>query len=234
MTAPRRPTPSSPHLAGKESPAWRPSWVFVLIGLGLAVGGLSYIWHATSESEDRVASTATPAPQPAGRTAPEQGSAWPWSMQSAPVSQPTPAPQASASSAPIVDGEDPTPDLSSYVPRGAKPTMNEVIDRLHQAGIHTGLAAFNPPGTRPPLIGLAVPEDFVLPDGYVRHYQATDDGQRIEPILMFAPDRQFFDANHQPIKIPENRVVPPELAPPGMPIRRIVIPAPLQPETSGP
>ena len=72
--------------------------------------------------------------------------------------------------------------------------MGEVIDRLHQAGVHGGLGAFSPPGTRPPLVGLAVPEDFVLPQGYVRHYQATDDGQRIEPILMFSPDRPALDA----------------------------------------
>jgi hypothetical protein len=41
------------------------------------------------------------------------------------------------------------------------------------------------------MVGLAVPEDFVLPEGYVRHHQATDDGQRIEAIRMFAPGRQF-------------------------------------------
>ncbi len=76
--------------------------------------------------------------------------------------------------------------------------MNEVIDRLHQAGIRTGLGAFNPPGTRPPLIGLAVPEDFVLPPGYLRHHQATDDGQRIEAILMFDPD-------HPPPPLPGGR-----------------------------
>ena len=94
--------------------------------------------------------------------------------------------------------------------------MNEVIERLHQAGVHSGLGAFSPPGTRPPLVGLAVPEDYVLPEGYVRHYQATDDGQRIEPILMFSPDAEFFDGAGQPIAIPEDRVVPPELAPPGL------------------
>ena len=54
-----------------------------------------------------------------------------------------------------------------------------------------GGRAIPPPGTRPPLVGLAVPEDFALPEGYVRHHQATDDGQRIEAILMFSPDRQF-------------------------------------------
>ena len=122
-----------------------------------------------------------------------------------------------------------TPDLSDYVNKGEKPTMAEVIERLQQAGVTGGLAAFSPPGTRPPLIGLAVPEDFVLPEGYVRHYQATDDGQRIEPILMFSPDHVFVDAANRPIEIPQDRVVPPELAPPGLPIRRVVIPAPTEP-----
>ena len=111
--------------------------------------------------------------------------------------------------------------------------MAEVIDRLHQAGVTSGLGAFSPPGTRPPLVGLAVPEDFVLPEGYVRHYQATDDGQRIEPILMFSPDHPFVDAADRPIAIPKDRVVPPELAPPGLPIRRIVIPAPTEPGRPG-
>ena len=123
-------------------------------------------------------------------------------------------------------GSDPVGDLADYVPPGEVPTMGEVIARLHAAGVHTGLGAFNPPGTSPPLVGLAVPEDFPLPEGYVRHYQATDDGQRIEPILMFSPDFQFFDANGKPIPIPANRVVPPEYAPPGLPVRRIEIPRP--------
>jgi len=126
---------------------------------------------------------------------------------------------------PTYEGDDDrTPDLSSYVARGEKPTMKQVIERLHEAGIHTGLGAFNPPGTRPPKVGLAVPEGFELPDGYVRHHQATDDGQRIEAILMFAPDRTILDANRQPIAVPKDRVVTPELAPKGLPIRHIVIP----------
>ncbi|PTT81242.1 hypothetical protein DBR42_18310, partial [Pelomonas sp. HMWF004] len=89
-----------------------------------------------------------------------------------------------------------------------------------------GLGAFSPPGTRPPLMGLAVPETFELPAGYVRHHQATDDGQRIEPILMFAPDTATLVINGRTVAVPANRVVPPELAPPGLPIRRIVVPAP--------
>jgi hypothetical protein len=120
-------------------------------------------------------------------------------------------------------------DLSNYVAAGQAPKMEEVIERLHDAGIHTGLGAFNPPGTSPPMIGLAVPEDYVLPEGYVRHYQATDDGQRIEPILMYSPDFEFFDSNGRPISIPDNRVVPGNMAPPGFVIRPIEIPRPLEP-----
>ena len=107
--------------------------------------------------------------------------------------------------------------------------MEEVIQRLNEAGVYTGIGAFNPPGTSPPMIGLAVPEDYVLPEGYVRHYQATDDGQRIEPILMYSPDYVFFDSNGLAIAIPENRVVPVNRAPPGLVIRPIIIPEPLEP-----
>lgn len=121
---------------------------------------------------------------------------------------------------------DPTPDLSSFVARGETPSMGEVIERLHQRGIRTGLGAFSPPGTSPPLSGIAVPEDFPLPKGYVRHHQSTDDGQPIEAILMFAPDFQLYDANNNPIAMPANRVVPPALLPPGLPPRRVVIPGP--------
>lgn len=121
-------------------------------------------------------------------------------------------------------------DLASYRVAGQPaPSAEEVIDRLHKAGIYSGIGAFTPPGTSPPLIGLAVPEGFVLPEGYVRHYQATDDGQRIEPILMYSPDFEFFDASGNPINIPPNRVVPPELAPPGLGNRPIEIPPALEP-----
>ena len=137
---------------------------------------------------------------------------------------PAPPLQAQAAAAPEGDA-DPTPDLRSYVARGENPSMAQVIERLHERGIHSGLGAFSPPGTSPPLVGLAVPEDFVLPKGYVRHHQATDDGQRIEAILMFAPDFQLLDAAGNPVAMPVNRVVPPELAPQGLPLRRIVIPA---------
>lgn len=130
-------------------------------------------------------------------------------------------------------GGDPTQDLADAlagsVRPGEEPSGAEVIAELNKAGIHTGIGAFPPPGTSPPMVGLAVPDDYALPEGYVRHFQATDDGQRIEPILMFSPDYQFFDASGNPIKIPENRVVPPGMAPSGLIARPIKIPPPLPP-----
>ncbi|MGV8944754.1 hypothetical protein [Thermomonas sp.] len=118
-------------------------------------------------------------------------------------------------------------DIANYIAPGEAPPMAEVIARLNQAGVQTGLGAFSPPGTSPPMVGLAVPEDFELPDGYVRHYQATDDGQRIDPILMYSPDFELLDAAGRPMRMPPDRVVPPNLAPPGLPIRLIKIPPPL-------
>jgi len=114
--------------------------------------------------------------------------------------------------------------LSDFIPPGEHPTAARVIEELHARGIYDGLGAFNPPGTSPPMVGLAVPDDFELPEGYVRHYQTTDDGQDVEPILMFSPDYDFVDENGNPIPIPADRVVPPELAPPGLPVREIEIP----------
>lgn len=106
------------------------------------------------------------------------------------------------------------------------PSMAEVIAGLNDAGIHTGLGAFNPPGTSPPLPGLAVPDDFELPEGFIRHHQVTDDGEPIEAILMFSPDFEFFDEAGNRIELPPDLVVPPDLAPPGLPISQVEIPSP--------
>jgi hypothetical protein len=121
---------------------------------------------------------------------------------------------------------DPNDLASWFQPGDPAPTMREVIETLNEMGIRTGLGAFNPPGTSPPLVGLAVPPDFPLPPGYVRHHQVTDDGVPIEAILMFAPDVVLRDADGHVVPLPEDRVVPPEFAPPGLPIRRVTIPTP--------
>lgn len=119
---------------------------------------------------------------------------------------------------------DPDDLAAHFRPGDAEPTMTELIDALRASGVREGIAAFNPPGTSPLLAGLAVPPDFELPPGYVRHHQVTDQGVDVEPVLMFAPDVQFFDEQGRAIAIPENRIVPPELAPPGLPIRPVELP----------
>jgi hypothetical protein len=208
---------------------WRPQWGWVAMACTVLAAGVS-VWALLRDPAPPAAlalpmsipvAAAVPAPEPQPRAAS--------AASSVPVARPhVPAPSRPAppTARPPEPEGDLTPDIRVFVNPGERPTMAEVIDRLQQAGVRSGLGAFSPPGTRPPLIGLAVPEDFPLPDGYVRHYQATDDGQRIEPILMFAPDAQLVDGMGRPIAMPADRVVPPELAPPGLPLRRIEIPSP--------
>lgn len=198
----------------REGPGARRGLFYLALAAVLVVGVAAWLLSQSRPPSDTAGDdTMSPASDPAAPT--------PQAIDDAPASPP-----ATARRVADATGNDPMGDLSDYVPPGEVPTMGEVIDRLHAAGVHTGLGAFQPPGTSPPLVGLAVPEDFPLPEGYVRHYQATDDGQRIEPILMFSPDFQFFDAAGNPVPIPADRVVPPEMAPPGLPIRRIEIPRP--------
>lgn len=190
-----------------------------MVALLLAVAGVAallVLWLPSRPAADPAGVAATPAP-PLAKAAP--------AVPAPSVVGGTPGENARKQQARLPEGDaDPTPDLKSYVARGENPSMEQVIERLHERDIHSGLGAFSPPGTSPPLVGLAVPEDFVLPKGYVRHHQATDDGQRIEAVLMFAPDFQLLDAAGKPVAMPKNLVVPPEQAPPGLPIRRIVIP----------
>ncbi len=87
----------------------------------------------------------------------------------------------------------------------------------------TGIQLYKP-GTKPLKRGIVVPEGFELPPGYMRHYQSTDNGEPVAAILMFHPDYKPTDESGQPIPLPENRVVPEELAPPGMPIELLKLP----------
>lgn len=136
-----------------------------------------------------------------------------------------PAVPAAAAEEPLDARSNDANDLARYVrPSDPEPTMGELIGALRASGEREGLAAFNPPGTSPLLRGLVVPEDFKLPAGYVRHYQTTDEGVALAAILMFAPDRQVIDVNGRQISIPQDRVVPVELAPRGLPIQYIDIP----------
>ena len=119
-----------------------------------------------------------------------------------------------------------SPELESEggpPPHGAAPQQLASETSGEASG---GIALFPPPGTDPVKSGIVVPEDFPLPEGYLRHYQVTDDGQPMPAILMFHPDYELLDERGEPIPLPADRVVPPELAPDGLPIELLVPPEP--------
>ena len=192
--------------AGAERRSLLPGLAVALLVLGVFAGGWFLFAVPPPAGPAVVASAAAPASPPPSMV---------------------PVPRTLTSAAPEFEelpSNDPN-DLASYFrPGDPEPTGAEVIGALNDVGIHTGIGAFSPPGTSPPLEGLAVPPDYPLPDGYVRHHQFTDEGIAIEPILMFAPGFTLHDANGHPIAMPDNRVVPPELAPPDLPVRRVRIP----------
>jgi len=203
------------RVTGKARPASRAALVglFVVIALIAVVVAWRIVSRPPAASSDdaRVSGVDAVVDQPVSET----------SQRSAP--HPSSSMVAESTAAPASHPSDP----SNYVqPGDPEPTGAEVIGAMHDLNIHTGIGAFNPPGTSPPLEGLAVPEDFVLPTGYVRHYQSTDAGEPIEPILMYSPDITLRDASGKPIAMPADRVVPIDQAPPGLPVRWVSIPRP--------
>lgn len=147
-----------------------------------------------------------PAPEPEPEPVPAQlPTQPPTSQRRVPVAQPRPA-------APV-----------------AEPTTQEAPMPTETP---SGIGLFNPPGTKPIKIGIVVPENFELPPGYVRHFQIMDDGRELPAVLMFHPDAHPKDANGNPVAMPADRIVPPELAPPGLPIEYLKVPEPLADEES--
>ena len=102
----------------------------------------------------------------------------------------------------------------------------DVIPALVASGAKTGIAVFPLPGTDPLKPGIIVPEDFDLPEGFVRHYQTDDNGKRLPPILIVHPDYDLVNERGEIVPLPDGRMVPPELAPAGMPIRMLEVPKP--------
>jgi hypothetical protein len=96
------------------------------------------------------------------------------------------------------------------------PTRDVTIHALGP-GDGTGVHAFPPPGSKPIRVGIVVPEGAVLPPGYLRHHQTTDDGDEVPPILVYDPTNPPRDADGRPIALPPDLIVPPERAPPGIP-----------------
>ena len=126
--------------------------------------------------------------------------------------------------APHAAAADAATDTAAAELANPEETGTDVAARADSTDGPTGIALFPPPGTDPIKSGIIVPDDFPLPPGYVRHYQVTDDGHPLPAILMFHPDYHPVDEHGQPIAIPDNRIVPREMAPPGMPIQMLEVP----------
>jgi hypothetical protein len=143
----RRKRKSLPADGPAETPAWGPNRGLLVVAALLAASGLAwFLFGANSPPE---ATAVAHPPLPSTRSAAEDPGLAVWRIQKdVPTWQ---APQATHPVVPDLERDnDPTRDLSSYVPRGAQPSMAEVITRLNEAGVSTGLGAFSPPGTRPP------------------------------------------------------------------------------------
>jgi len=145
--------------------------------------------------------------------------------QPAPSAAPAPTP-APAPAARIATHDVPAPTLvnrpvasppSARPPAPARRGADNAPAGAPEQEQKTGINLFPPPGTDPPKAGIIVPDGYELPPGYVRHYQTTDDGTQLPPILMFHPDFQPVDERGQPIPLPADRVVPPDMAPTGIP-----------------
>jgi len=120
----------------------------------------------------------------------------------------------------------PTPPEEHEEPEATDEAQDDPeLEALAQEGQEkTGIDVFPAPGTKRIKPGIVVPDDFPLPPGYVRHFQATDKGEMLQAILMFHPDHPPVDAQGNPIPIPSDRVVPPDMAPPGLPIEYLKVP----------
>ncbi|WP_281333535.1 hypothetical protein [Polyangium sp. 6x1] len=196
------------------------------IALGLVAAGilafLSWQWRAEAPAE--VASGATAKP---GQTMEARAPARPkgaptlrLAARSAPAVEIAPHARAIGAEEPDPDGED-FPDEPSPSEEAAEDGAGSAAGA---AKSKTGIHAFPAPGTKRIKQGLVVPDDFPLPPGYVRHYQATDKGRMLEPILLYHPDYELVDENGKVIPIPPDRVVPPDMAPEGLPLATLDVP----------
>lgn len=87
----------------------------------------------------------------------------------------------------------------------------------------TGMALY-PDNVKPLRLGFVVPESYELPQGYMRHHQVSEEGTLLSPVLAYHPDFEPTDADGKAIGVPEDRIVPEEALPPGMPKDRLTAP----------
>ena len=196
------------EVAGVRRGVWLLTLALLIAGAaGVLALRLALRGDASSAADVSLAAAPDP-PAPA----PEPAAAAPRRLHAVRrVSAPAPAP----APVPVV--------ASNEAPRATAPELPQFPAEPNDAP--SGIALFPPLGTDPPKRGILVPDDFELPEGYVRHHQATDDGASLPAILMFHPDYEWLDENGVALPLPADRVVPPELAPPGMPITLLELPA---------
>jgi hypothetical protein len=194
--------------------------VWLVGALGVIVVGATLVLHDRRPSPPELRD-----PPPVRAAAGTAGSAAPGSVEAPRGTEATREPSVPTTRAAKIRalrraGVTPKPGPDGKLEYSAK----DVIEALRAAGVHEGIAAFDPPGTKPIKPGLVVPDGWELPEGYVRYYQTTDDGKQLPPVLMFHPDYEFYDAQGTRIEVPADRIVPPELAPPGMPVHVLDVP----------
>lgn len=222
MTSPSR----SPHANDdgvrivRTAGARRLPWMIaaaVAVPIAATLAAVALI-RASAPASPRLA-TAPEAAAPAPRSAP---TAPPAIAAAAPDEPVVPRRMAAAPVAPRAAAAVAASPAPATSPREVD--AGDAIRALREEGIHTGIAAFGLPGSDPPKSGIIVPDDFPLPEGYVRHYQTTDDGEALPAILMFHPDYEFLDGRGRVIAVPADRVVPRALAPPGLDPDRVLHP----------
>jgi hypothetical protein len=202
-----------------EAPGVRRSVWLLLVAITLV--GVAILVVIRPAMQQALTAPAIPSPPEVGTDARERGAA------AAPPKVPQqPAPAVAQAPHPP-DGAAPPQREAPAAPRARAPgtdTASAANGGQEKGDEPTGLALFPPPGTKPIKRGIVVPDDVELPPGYVRHYQTTDDGRQLPPILMFHPDYQPVDQDGKPIPVPDDRVVPAEMVPPGIPARTLEVP----------
>ncbi len=215
------------EVAGIRRSVWLLTLAIAIVGVALFVVLRPVVEQAVSQPPDqRAAEPATSPPRHATAAAPKPpASAAPANIPAPPrvadaESRPEPKQPPQAAPTPAAAVVDATPAPAAAPVFDATPAPAPETDSDQPSGI----ALFPPPGTNPIRRGIIVPDGFELPPGYVRHYQTTDDGYQLPPILMFDEDYRPVDEHGEPIPLPEDRVVPPEMAPPGLPVQMLDVP----------
>jgi len=202
---------------GVRTSVWLLTLALALVGLAVFVF-IRPVLHRMAAAPTELSFSERAADVPAPRVAAAPPQAPPGA---APAAGDVSAPRENRSSA---EPQQPPAPPHSAVPAGAAPAASTAPDADDAAREPTGIGLFPPPGTKPIKQGIVVPDDVELPPGYVRHYQTMDDGHQLPPILMFHPDYHPLDARGEPIPLPEDRVVPQDMAPAGIPVEILTVP----------